>query len=201
MTVSRSRVPLQGYTNKLLVVAVTNKIDDLQDEIDDTADVSQSSPTSKADGDSDTTLSESQAMNASFMSESIYEKIPSPRSRRPKIMRRKSIPIRHEHFEPGSNIREIQAHNDMITALDFDFPFGTMVTAALDDTVRVWDLNAGRCMGMLEGHHGTSIAFSCPRVLLILRSLGQVSSSRGQPRSNWIYGCVHSTMGFKPRGV
>ena len=63
------------------------------------------------------------------------------------------MPILHEHFEPGSNIREIQAHNDMITALDFDVPFGTMVTAALDDTVRVWDLNAGRCMGMLEGHH------------------------------------------------
>ena len=40
----------------------------------------------------------------------------------------------------------------MITALDFDAPFGTMVTAALDDTVRVWDLNAGRCMGLLEGH-------------------------------------------------
>lgn len=55
-------------------------------------------------------------------------------------------------MEPGSKIREIPAHNDMITALDFDAPFGTMVTAALDDTVRVWDLSAGRCMGMLEGH-------------------------------------------------
>jgi len=39
-----------------------------------------------------------------------------------------------------------------VTALDFDMPFGTMVTAALDDTVRVWDLNLGRCMGFLEGH-------------------------------------------------
>ena len=27
-----------------------------------------------------------------------------------------------------------------------------MVTSALDDSVRVWDLNAGRCMGLLEGH-------------------------------------------------
>jgi mitochondrial division protein 1 len=62
------------------------------------------------------------------------------------------MPILHEHFEPGSAIKEIEAHNDMITSLDFDFPFGTMVTAALDDTVRVWDLHAGRCMGMLEGH-------------------------------------------------
>src|SRR3982074_3775076 len=62
------------------------------------------------------------------------------------------MPILHEHFEPGTSIQEIQAHNDLITALDFDAPFGTMVTAALDDTVRVWDLNAGRCMGLLEGH-------------------------------------------------
>ena len=65
------------------------------------------------------------------------------------------MPVLHEHFEPGSMIRELQAHNDMVTALDFDVPFGTMVSAALDDTVRVWDLNLGRCMGFLEGHHAS----------------------------------------------
>ena len=43
----------------------------------------------------------------------------------------------------------------MISALDFDVPFGTLVTAALDDTVRVWDLNIGRCLGFLEGHHAS----------------------------------------------
>jgi len=96
-------------------------------------------------------------MDASFMSESIYEKLPSASStptkpKRHKTIRRKSMPILHEHFEPGSMIREIQAHSDMITAMDFDVPFGTMVTSALDDTVRVWDMNAGRCMGLLEGH-------------------------------------------------
>jgi mitochondrial division protein 1 len=36
--------------------------------------------------------------------------------------------------------------------MDFDHPFGTLVTSAMDDTVRVWDLNAGRCLGFLEGH-------------------------------------------------
>ena len=97
------------------------------------------------------------AMDASFMSESIYEKLPSANStptrpKRHKTIRRKSMPILHEHFEPGSMIREIQAHNDTITALDFDVPFGTMVTSALDDTVRVWDMNVGRCIGLLEGH-------------------------------------------------
>ena len=62
------------------------------------------------------------------------------------------MPVLHEHLQAGSRLKELQAHTDAITALDFDLPFGTMVTAALDDTVRVWDLNAGRCMGMLEGH-------------------------------------------------
>lgn len=92
-----------------------------------------------------------------FMSQSVYEKIPAsdastPSRRSKKVHRKKSMPILHEHFEPGSNIREIRAHRENITALDFDAPFGTMVTAAMDDTVRVWDLNAGRCMGNLEGH-------------------------------------------------
>lgn len=65
------------------------------------------------------------------------------------------MPILHEHFAPGSLIKEIEAHTDMVTAIDFDFPFGTMITAALDDTVRVWDMNVGRCSGFLEGHHAS----------------------------------------------
>ncbi|KAI5289664.1 Mitochondrial fission protein, partial [Ascosphaera atra] len=65
---------------------------------------------------------------------------------------KRAPPILHGHLDPGSSIRNLQTHTDTITALDFDAPFGTMVTAALDDTVRVWDLNLGSCMGHLEGH-------------------------------------------------
>lgn len=65
------------------------------------------------------------------------------------------MPVLHEHFAPGSEIKEMQAHNDVVTAIDFDYPFGTMITAALDDTVRVWDLNVGRCIGFLEGHNAS----------------------------------------------
>lgn len=91
------------------------------------------------------------------MSESIYEKLPnpSPKSLRHRSIRKRSMPILHEHFAPGSLIKEIQAHTDMVTAIDFDYPFGTMVSAALDDTVRVWDMNVGRCSGFLEGHHAS----------------------------------------------
>ncbi|TAQ91672.1 hypothetical protein B7494_g66 [Chlorociboria aeruginascens] len=127
-----------------------NRIEEAQEELDEAEALGQMTP--KA-GDDEVVAD---AMDASFMSESIYEKLPAvitpPRPKRHKTIRRKSMPILHEHFEPGSMIREIQTHNDMITALDFDVPFGTMVTSALDDSVRVWDLNVGRCMGLLEGH-------------------------------------------------
>ncbi|KAI9703877.1 MAG: Mitochondrial fission protein [Candelina mexicana] len=137
------------------ILDVDSKLEDLDEELDDVDVLVQTPSTPKGEVDPGSPISSPPAMDASFMSESIYGKLPSPKAKRHKTIRRKSIPIRHEHFEPGSQIRELQAHNDTITALDFDIPFGTMVTAALDDTVRVWDLNAGRCMGLLEGHHAS----------------------------------------------
>lgn len=143
------------------LLELDNKIEETAEDLEEAPAtlgnaVTPSTEVDPEDRASDHDVQENQEMNESFMSASIYEKLLSPRgSRRHKPTRRKSIPIRHEHFEPGSNLRELQAHNDMITALDFDAPFGTMVTSALDDTVRVWDLNAGRCMGLLEGHHAS----------------------------------------------
>ena len=138
------------------MLELDNKIDDLIDELDDAATPGQIvTPPTEVDATTESTAVETQAMSESFMSASIYEKLPSPKTKRHKLARRKSTPIRHEHFEPGTSIRELQAHNDMVTALDFDAPFGTMVTSALDDTVRVWDLNHGRCIGLLEGHHAS----------------------------------------------
>ncbi|KAK4964331.1 Mitochondrial fission protein, partial [Elasticomyces elasticus] len=134
------------------IAEVHNKLENLQEELDDAAALAQKSPSFGARQETDDALDEEKDMDTGFMSESIYEKIPSPRAKKHRNPRRKSMPVLHEHLEPGSRIREIQAHNDTITALDFDVPFGTMVTAALDDTVRVWDLNAGRCIGLLEGH-------------------------------------------------
>ncbi|KAI8628303.1 mitochondrial division protein [Xylariaceae sp. FL1651] len=110
-----------------------------------------------------------------FMSKSIYEQLPSAsstpsRQKRPKTIRRKSMPILHEHFDPGFNIREIKAHADNITALDFDVPFGTMVSASLDDAVKVWDLNVGRCIGSLEGHTASVRALQVEDNILVTGS-------------------------------
>ena len=139
------------------LLEVDNKLEDLLEELDDAATLGHTTatPPTEIDIETEATTADTPDMSASFMSASIYGKLPSPKAKRNKPTRRKSMPIRHEHFEPGSSIKELQAHNDMITALDFDAPFGTMITSALDDTVRVWDLNLGRCIGFLEGHHAS----------------------------------------------
>jgi division protein 1 len=130
------------------LLGVDNEIEDLQEELDDAAALAPPKE------DSRPTTAGSEAVSETFMSESIYQKIPSPKSgkRSKKPIRRPSMRVLHEHLESGSKIKELPAHNDSITAMDFDAPWGTLVTASLDDTVRVWDLNAGRCIGMLEGH-------------------------------------------------
>lgn len=155
-----------------LVTEVDNKLEDIeQDEAAQAQAQAPATPKSSAAND-DSTISEDPAMDASFMSESIYQKIPSPKSVKQKSISKslpllcrggtladktgkRSMPILHEHFSPGSEIKQMTAHSDMVTAIDFDYPFGTMITAALDDTVRVWDLNVGRCIGFLEGHNAS----------------------------------------------
>lgn len=159
-----------------------NKLEDIQEE--ETPETDTAATPKSDEAEESFAASEDPAMDASFMSESIYQKLPSPS---PKSLKHKStstyhppdpvesltdeeeeldadhspgkrsMPILHEHFEAGSPIKEIDAHTDMVTAIDFDYPFGTMVSAAMDDTVRVWDLHAGRCSGFLEGHHASEI--------------------------------------------
>lgn len=144
------------------ILDATNRLEDLQEQLEDIAALATKSPTFGASTASRPSTAEAlldDPDSPAFMSESIYEKLPSQQSSPATIKKRKShpnrrisMPVLHEHLEKGSRIREFQAHTDMITALDFDHPFGTLVTSAMDDTVRVWDLNAGRCVGMLEGH-------------------------------------------------
>ncbi|OHX00869.1 WD domain-containing protein [Colletotrichum incanum] len=130
---------------------VETRLEEAQDLVDEAESIAINTPTKTEEdlaGDQD---------EAGFMSQSVYEKLPTaagtPASKAKKrVVRRKSMPILHEHFEAGTAIREIRAHQDTITALDFDAPFGTMVTSAMDDSIRVWDLNAGRCIGLLDGH-------------------------------------------------
>ncbi|KAK4208448.1 Mitochondrial division protein 1 [Rhypophila decipiens] len=133
------------------IVDLEGRLEEAQELTDEAESVAMRTPTkSETDVVGDDEV-------AGFMSQSVYEKLPSAtstpsKSKKPRNIRRKSMPILHEHFKPGTMIRSMRAHQDSITALDFDAPFGLMVSAAMDDSVRVWDLNAGRCIGLLEGH-------------------------------------------------
>ncbi|OJJ51048.1 hypothetical protein ASPZODRAFT_11894 [Penicilliopsis zonata CBS 506.65] len=166
-----------------------NKLEDFPDE----EEVPPAIATPKSsEANEDSILPEDPAMDTSFMSESIYQKIPSPKSLKQKSIRKRSMPVLHEHFEPGSPIKEIQAHNDVVTAVDFDYPFGTMVSAALDDTVRVWDMNTGRCTGFLEGHHASVRCLQVEDNIVATGSmdasirLWDLSRARSAPRNNRI---------------
>ncbi|KAG5930716.1 Mitochondrial fission protein [Claviceps sorghi] len=135
------------------IIDIEGRLEDAQALADEAQAIAQNTPTR----DEVDLVGDADHHDAEFMSQSVYEKIAhsttaTPTKRPKKVHRRKSMPIRHEHFEAGSSIRQIRAHKDTVTALDFDAPFGTMVSAALDDTIKVWDLNAGRCIGLLGGH-------------------------------------------------
>ncbi|KAG5438555.1 hypothetical protein PCANB_002659 [Pneumocystis canis] len=84
-----------------------------------------------------------------FMSKSIYDKLNSLKIDSCGIQKN-SMCILHEQFKPGSNIKSWKSHTETITAIDFDMPFGTMVTASLDDQVKVWNLLSGECQASVK---------------------------------------------------
>ena len=76
---------------------VENKLEDLQEELDDAAALAQKAPAESPE-------TSPPADSSEFMSESIYQKIPtpSPKSKKKRtVPRRVSMPILHEHLESG----------------------------------------------------------------------------------------------------
>ncbi|KAI8816995.1 WD40-repeat-containing domain protein [Fimicolochytrium jonesii] len=55
---------------------------------------------------------------------------------------------------PNTCFRTLYGHTDSVECLDFDMPFGTLVTGSADKTIRVWDLSSHRCAASLSGHTG-----------------------------------------------
>lgn len=64
------------------------------------------------------------------------------------------LPSEHEELPSGVAFMTLMGHTAPITALDFSEPYGTLVSAAGDDAVTVWDLTAARQVGRLRGHKG-----------------------------------------------
>ncbi|KAJ7651943.1 WD40-repeat-containing domain protein [Mycena polygramma] len=66
------------------------------------------------------------------------------------------LPSEHDELPPGVAFMTLDGHSTPITALDFSEPYGTLVSASLDDSQpRVWDLFSGSEIGRLRGHTGT----------------------------------------------
>jgi division protein 1 len=115
-----------------------------------------------------------------LLSKSIYSKLqqrpPNSSSKPSKFKRksrssRKTTPTLQQYYEPGSAIRTIRAHEESISTFDFDIPFGTMVTASLDNTVKVWDLSRGKCHGLLEGHIAPVTSMQMDDTIVVTGSL------------------------------
>ncbi|EPQ30176.1 uncharacterized protein PFL1_02292 [Pseudozyma flocculosa PF-1] len=62
------------------------------------------------------------------------------------------MPSEHDELPSGVAFMTLANHGAPITALDFSEPYGTLVSASADDTVRVWDLASGDEVGRLRGH-------------------------------------------------
>ncbi|KAF9356510.1 Mitochondrial fission protein [Mortierella sp. AD094] len=59
---------------------------------------------------------------------------------------------REETRDSGTCMHTFYGHDGVITSLDLNGPYGTMVTASRDNTTRVWDLSTFKCLGQLPGH-------------------------------------------------
>ncbi|RDW24435.1 mitochondrial division protein 1 [Yarrowia lipolytica] len=89
---------------------------------------------------------------------SVSEKLQSASQKtlpRRNLSRRKTQPTLQQYYEPGNKIRQIEAHSDSVTCLDFDIPFGTMVSAGMDLGLKVWDLSRGDLVTDLKGHNAS----------------------------------------------
>lgn len=73
--------------DSVTVNEIENKLEDMGEESEETAQ--NEAPTPGPEGNEEPSSSEDQAMDASFMSESIYQKIPSPRSLKHRSIRMK----------------------------------------------------------------------------------------------------------------
>ncbi|KAF9100125.1 Mitochondrial fission protein [Mortierella sp. AD031] len=62
------------------------------------------------------------------------------------------LEYREETLDSGTCIHTFYGHDGVITTLDLNGPYGTLVTASKDSTTRVWDLSTFKCLGQLPGH-------------------------------------------------
>lgn len=81
------------------------------------------------------------------------------------------LPSSHDALPSSTAFLTLRGHSSPLTALDFSSPYGTLVSASTDETVRLWDLTNGDEIGRLKGHEG---------VVKCLQVEGSVAVTGGQ---------------------
>lgn len=77
------------------------------------------------------------------------------------------LPSEHDELPKGVAFLTLEGHSAPLTALDYDEPYGTLVTAGQDDVVKVWDLCDGEVLGELRGHKGAVKAVQVEETLCV----------------------------------
>ncbi|AOA62659.1 Mitochondrial fission protein [Komagataella phaffii CBS 7435] len=133
-------------------IALENYLDEIESRLslikDIDPDLNETDESSEEDEDAEDVEPDPKSENL-MMNQSVYGRLTDEHHKKS----RKIKPTLQQYYEPGSNIAEFHGHEDTITTFGFDLPFGTMVSASLDNTVRVWDLSRSKCIGLLEGHN------------------------------------------------
>ncbi|KAF9913927.1 Mitochondrial fission protein [Lobosporangium transversale] len=62
------------------------------------------------------------------------------------------LEYRGECHDSGTCMHVFYGHDGIITSLDLNGPYSTLVTASKDNTTRIWDLSTLKCLGQLPGH-------------------------------------------------
>lgn len=65
------------------------------------------------------------------------------------------LPSEHDELPAHVAFMSLPLRTGAVTCLDFSEPYGTLVTGAVDDAARVWDLSTGEEVGRLRGHTDT----------------------------------------------
>jgi mitochondrial division protein 1 len=55
---------------------------------------------------------------------------------------------------PNSCIKTYFGHCESVECLDFETPYGYLVSGSADKSLRVWDISNHKCVGVLDGHEG-----------------------------------------------
>jgi WD40 repeat protein len=68
--------------------------------------------------------------------------------------RRYNILFHHKNIDQREYVNELIGHTDLVMSVALSSDGLYAVSGSWDNTVRVWELFSGRCIGLLEGHTG-----------------------------------------------